>query len=96
MRQMYEADAAACATDAAKPALILQGDLDYLVGSDNAELLGDALSAAGVADVTVTHYPRMGHSLEPVPEGIALYGEEIHRPYPWAVVGDIIAWLDER
>lgn len=95
-RQLMEQDPVALATAAARPALILQGDRDVLVGPDNADLLAAALEDAGVVDVTVTHYEDMGHLFDPIPEGLASFGEESIGPMDRyaAVFPEILTWLE--
>ena len=92
-RDLMRTDRAALAADLDVPVLIVQGDQDLQIGTDDARLL-----AGAAANATQDLLPNVNHGLKTVPansrlENLASYGYP-NQPIAPALVDAIVRFLD--
>lgn len=69
LKFFFSYDPLATARTVRTPSLVLQGETDRQITSDQAALLGDALRASGNTDVTVRVFPGLNHLFVVDPDG---------------------------
>jgi dienelactone hydrolase len=90
-------DPLATARKVRAPSLVLQGETDRQITSDQAALLGDALRAAGNTDVTLRVFPGLNHLFIADPDGDpSNYPRLSTGRVSNEVIGAIVDWVVAR
>ena len=93
LRQHFHHDPIATIKKVTCPVLIVQGEKDYQVPADEANLLASALKEAGNTNVTVDLFPDLNHLMRHHPEKPNLTYRHLDEPVDQRVLDAVTGWI---